>query len=434
MTWGNVLCMILYLITEFVNYLLMYLLIFQMSLNKKRGNWIISIFLVLSIHLIIWSFFSIYDATGITFLTMLVIPIFLIKGNLKKRFALYLFVIFAPSSISSCITFLLSILYHIPLVMAQLHFGILLSSQCVPTLLFLVLVIYSRKKQVTIIPVYIGKMQLIFYGVGAFCIWWMIGGMQALCQYDMPNRVITVTGCVTSIACVIFVFLLLWQGIVAQREIQLKEQIRMNENIIKLQEEHFRQIIVQDEKIRRLRHDMQAHMMVLRKYCENKEYDQLTEYILYMTDIKEIEIVKNYTGNQGVDAVLNYLIDSATKEIIEVEINASMFIENRLTTFEICTILFNLIQNAIEACRKIPVKKQRIIQIEMLVYENKQYIRIRNTVDEKVKLQHGTLYTTKLDRNDHGFGIQNVVEIVKEHNGTIEFTSENMWFEVQILI
>ena len=50
MTWGNVLCMILYLITEFVNYLLMYLLIFQMSLNKKRGNWIISIFLVLSIH------------------------------------------------------------------------------------------------------------------------------------------------------------------------------------------------------------------------------------------------------------------------------------------------------------------------------------------------------------------------------------------------
>lgn len=43
MTWGNVLCMILYLITEFVNYLLMYLLIFQMSLNKKRGNWIISI-------------------------------------------------------------------------------------------------------------------------------------------------------------------------------------------------------------------------------------------------------------------------------------------------------------------------------------------------------------------------------------------------------
>lgn len=153
-----------------------------------------------------------------------------------------------------------------------------------------------------------------------------------------------------------------------------------------------------------------------------------------MTDIKEIEIVKNYTGNQGVDAVLNYLIDSATKEIIEVEINGSMFIENRLTTFEICTILFNLIQNAIEACRKIPVKKQRIIQIEMLVYENKQYIRIRNTVDEKVKLQHGTLYTTKLDRNDHGFGIQNVVEIVKEHNGTIEFTSENMWFEVQILI
>lgn len=101
---------------------------------------------------------------------------------------------------------------------------------------------------------------------------------------------------------------------------------------------------------------MRAHMMVLRKYCENKEYDQLTEYILYMTDIKEIEIVKNYTGNQGVDAVLNYLIDSATKEIIEVEINGSMFIENRLTTFEICTILFNLIQNAIEACRKIPVK------------------------------------------------------------------------------
>ena len=38
MTWGNVLCMILYLITEFVNYLLMYLLIFQMSLNKKRGD------------------------------------------------------------------------------------------------------------------------------------------------------------------------------------------------------------------------------------------------------------------------------------------------------------------------------------------------------------------------------------------------------------
>lgn len=434
MSLGNAVCLVLYLATEFINYLTMYVLVFQMMLNKKKINWFTAIFLVLCIHVSIGTFFTMFDATGITFLTMLVIPIFLIKGSLKKRFGLYLFVIFAPSSISSCMTFLLSLLCHIPLAKAQLHFGILLGSQCVPIVLFFILFLYSRKQGNAITPVYIGHTQLIFYGVGAICIWWMIGGMQALCQYDLPDRVITVTGCVTSIACVIFVFLLLWQGIVARREIQLKEQIRMNENVMKLQEDHFRQTILQDKKIRKLRHDMRAHMMVLRKYCENQEYEKLMEYVSHMTDVAAVDEVKSYTENQGVDAVLNNLIDGATREGIEVEVKGSMFLGDNLTTFEICTILFNLMQNAIEACRRIPAKKQRMIQIKMLVYENKQYLSIRNTTEKKVEVGQGILHTTKEDKKEHGFGTQNVADIVKKHGGTMEYKSGDTWFEVRILL
>lgn len=434
MNLKDAVCLVLYLATELINFLLMYTVIFRMKINKKKKNWIITIFSLLIVHLSAGMIFSVYDATGISFLTMLVIPIFLIMGSIKKRIGLYLFAFFAPSAIASCATFLLSLLCHMQLADAQIHYGVMLTSQCIPILLVFVIYLYSKKTGNAITPVYIGKTQIIFYGIGAVCIWWMIGGMQALCQYDLPNRIITVIGSITCIACVIFVFLLLWQGIVARKEIQLKEEIQFTQDVVKLQEEHFQQIIVQDEKIRKLRHDMRGHMIVLKEYCKNQEYQKLEEYITSMLDAGTLDHVKCYTGNQGIDAVLNDLIEKAKKEGIEVQVNGTKFMDARLSTFEMCTILFNLIKNAIEGCGFISVGKHRLIQIKLLNYENMQYISIGNTTEKKVEINQGILYTTKKNKMEHGFGTQNVADVVRKHNGVVEYQVQDTWFEVQILL
>lgn len=431
----DVLYLVIYLFTEFVNYFLGFHVLFHIRIHYRKKNWIVAILLLVAVHTVVAWCFSLYDSRAISIFTMLVIPIFLLKDRAKKTFSLYFFIVTSLSCLSIAVSFLVALLTDSEesQVLANPHLALI--CQCIPMMLLLGLYFYEKWKGIEqqVCLVFDRKQYILFY-TGAICVLVMISSLQYLCGFDLPTRVITVYCFITSVACIVFLFLILWHGVAMRRELQLKEQIRNLEVYTKLEEEHFKQLILQDEKMRRFRHDFNAHMSALRGYCQGDHNQELKEYLETMYSSSALFEVVSYTGDRGVDAVLNELVDKARSENIAIDVKGTLIENSRITSYELCSIFYNLLQNAIEACEKIEDETRRTIWVNMLTYNDKDIIRIKNSTSQRVKLQDGRLLTTKSDKQEHGIGSQNVAAIVKKHNGMISYQCDERVFEVEVVL
>jgi len=287
---GDIIYLVVYLFTEFSNYLLAYSAIFQAKISKDKKRWILTVGIILAFHYTVLFLAGVEAATGTSAFTMLVIPLFLLKERKKKYFVIYPFVIMGTSVFAISFTFLVSMIVNIPeYKVIQNHF-VAIMCQCIPTIVLLAFHFYRKSKGIKPVQLQLGISQYILFYVGVICTFFMLSSLQLISEGDLSVSNINFYGAAVSIACIVFVLLILWQGIVVYREVQMREQNHMYEQYMTMQEEHFRQIMQQDEKMRRFRHDINAHMAVLRSYCNSENNAELKSYIQNM--------IEQYKGNQ----------------------------------------------------------------------------------------------------------------------------------------
>ncbi len=200
------------------------------------------------------------------------------------------------------------------------------------------------------------------------------------------------------------------------------------------QREYFLQLLKREEETRAFRHDIINDLMELQNYCEKGNYEQVASYLnSTLGVVKHISKSSYDVGNDILNTILNYYLQPIKEKYI-VEING--YIEENLSIEQrdLCTLSANLIKNAVEA-----VSKQEHGAIKINIEQGKQYlsIRISNTFDGKLDLDaKGVPHTLKLDKRNHGIGIQNVGQIVKKYEGMYhtEITDEIYCVEIYLRI
>lgn len=429
---GDILYLILYLSTEFINYILAYVMLFQAGLQKNKRKWLLGLCIIFVIHYLVMYKKGPYASSSWSFLTMLMIPSLLLDTREKKYFGLYPFVVIGTSVIAVSSSFLLAVLVEVPEYIIVESKEMTIVCQCVPIFMMMLLYIYRKIRGYEVIKVQLGFKQYLLFYIGLICTYLMLASMQTLSTGEITESSINICGFAISVACISFILVVLWQGIIVHREIQLKERNKMYEEYMEMQEEYYRQIMEQDEKMRRFRHDMNAHMSVLKSYCTEGNNSELKKYLENIIDSSAIYDVESYTGNKGVDAVIRQLIEEAKKKQVEVEIKGRLTDKTRVSVYDLCTILSNLLKNAIEACEKIENPKQRFIQVEMGTYNEQTFISVKNTIAGESNIKDNYLKTSKADKKNHGLGSGNVKNAVKKYQGSLEYSCEDGWFKVEI--
>ncbi|MCD8188517.1 MAG: ATP-binding protein [Ruminococcus sp.] len=137
------------------------------------------------------------------------------------------------------------------------------------------------------------------------------------------------------------------------------------------------------------------------------------------------------TGNRVVDIVSNTKLMQCRNEDISVIVCSSKF-ETDIKDVDMCSLLGNIFDNAIEACRK--VEKNREIYFE--ITQQKKYIHIilKNSIKKSVLESNPELKTTKVQKKIHGYGLKSVRDIVNKYNGMIEIYEKNGLFIMDIWI
>ena len=195
---------------------------------------------------------------------------------------------------------------------------------------------------------------------------------------------------------------------------------------------HYREVENMYRQIRGWRHDYRNHIQVMKALAAQNDMAGIREYLDKLdTDLNTVDTVLK-TGNAMADAILNSKISLARSRHIPVQADARIPVKLRMSELDLCVILGNLFDNAIEASLALP-EDRRLIRVYMDMKGTQLYISFTNfTATAKQKKIGRRFATTK--GAGHGFGLVRIYNLIEKLDGYLSRNSEDGAFTTEILI
>ena len=184
------------------------------------------------------------------------------------------------------------------------------------------------------------------------------------------------------------------------------------------------------EDMRMLRHDIKNHIGAMRILLQEMDYEKLDEYFGKLSDDTLMPTSVIDCGNASMNAVLNMESAKARGCGILADIRAVVPPIFPFSVTDICCLLSNLIDNAIEAIER-DKPKDRTVVCRINADDEYMYVRVKNYFVAK---SGALLATSKSDTSRHGLGHRIVEKIAKKYNGYVNFSVENGMFIAEVAL
>ena len=197
-------------------------------------------------------------------------------------------------------------------------------------------------------------------------------------------------------------------------------------------ETHYREVENMYRQIRGWRHDYRNHIQTMKVLAANGDMDALKVYLDELdTDLNTVDTVVK-TGNPMADAILNSKISLARSRNIPTQVDAHIPVKLKMSELDLCCIIGNLFDNAMEASMALPEEK-RLIRVYMDMKGTQLYISFTNFTAAKKLIKVGRGFKTSKGEG-HGFGLVRMDDIVSRYDGYLSRNSEDGAFTTEILI
>ena len=197
-------------------------------------------------------------------------------------------------------------------------------------------------------------------------------------------------------------------------------------------ETHYSEVDNMYRKMRGWRHDYRNHIQTMKVLAAEGDLYALKKYLDKLDeDLNTVDVVVK-TGNKMTDAILNSKISLAKSKGINVIADAKVPVELKMSDIDLCIVIGNLFDNAIEASLVLS-EQERLIRLYMDIKNTQLYMCLTNfTSVKKLKKQGGRYVTTKGE--GHGFGLVRVDDIIERYGGYISRNSEDGAFTTEIML
>lgn len=181
-------------------------------------------------------------------------------------------------------------------------------------------------------------------------------------------------------------------------------------------------------KMRGWRHDYRHHIQTMKVHAAKGEYEEITRYLdMLDDDLTNVETVVR-TGNRMADAILNSKLSLAAEKEIDIKAEAKIPVSLTVSELDLCIIIGNLLDNAMEACMELPPER-RLIRLYMEMKGTYLYLALTNTAGGRKK---HSFSTTRGE--GHGLGLSRVDAVVQKYGGYVTRASEDEAFSTEILL
>ena len=199
-----------------------------------------------------------------------------------------------------------------------------------------------------------------------------------------------------------------------------------------LVETHYQEVETMYRQMRGWRHDYRSHIQAMKALAADGDVEAIKDYLDQLdTELNTVDTVVK-TGDPMADAILNSKISLARARHIGVTADACIPVKLSMSGLDLCIILGNLFDNAIEASMKLP-ESQRLIRIYMDMKNTQLYISFTNFTAEKKMVRRGKVFETTKGAG-HGLGLARIDAIIERLDGYVSRNSEDGAFTTEILI
>lgn len=228
--------------------------------------------------------------------------------------------------------------------------------------------------------------------------------------------------------CILFIFNLVFEmsGIL-ENTAQKEKEAELYKQQVLMRSEQFRQLYENMEQTRHLKHDMRHHMIVMEGYIEREEYEKVKEYIAKFSEDILQESPRSFCDNSTIDIILGHYYEMAGKNQIQFQIKIDVPHQIEIDNVDLCTVLGNLLDNAIYSCihAENAEDTKPFININISVINHNLLIVQENTCDGNVELSKdkSSYLTTKPEGS--GIGLNSIKMVAERYDGSAQFQYRN---------
>lgn len=181
-------------------------------------------------------------------------------------------------------------------------------------------------------------------------------------------------------------------------------------------------------------HEYKNQIVCMDMLMKKKDYSKLEDYIGNISDGLDAQLDMVDTNNDVVNAILNAKYYEAIKNDVLFVLKINDLSDIKVSDEDIVTILSNLLDNAIEAAKQCDVGK-RTVKIKLLSEDDVLTIAVSNTYKtEPMLTEDGYIRTTKNNKEEHGWGIRNIVATLEKYDAEYIIDYKNGEFVFSIMM
>lgn len=413
-------------IIEFINVvceILIMLFYFNGILIKKYTNIILKIITIICC-IVFFTLTSImkypsYINNLIVFIISLTITTIFYKDVIIKKIYIIIFYIVILKSTSMLTTSILNIIfslsyYNIPNIILTRIIGMTTINLFSLLISAIISRVYSKKIKNLPIKYWL---YIIFCPIFSFIILLVLD--RLLIEYNLTNLWFTILP-IMGLIYINFITLNLFEDYYNRLEIETMKELE------KKASENYKILENNEQEVRKLKHDMNNNILVLKNLIDKNNIDTAKEYLNELS-IKIGKVSSTvYTKNYTLDSVLN--IEAKKAQLYDISYKVSIISSHEIfiSSIDISTILCNALDNAIEGAKD---SKKKLIYISIEIKKDRIYIIIQNSISETDNIN---LISNKQDKKQHGYGLKNIKEIVNKYEGYIDFKIDEDIFILDI--
>ncbi len=188
---------------------------------------------------------------------------------------------------------------------------------------------------------------------------------------------------------------------------------------ITMQTEYYDALSIQMNEVRAVRHDLRHFVNVLKRLSDEARYPELSRFLSEYAEKSEMEPLPVFCENVVANSILGYYYLRLKEHDIPFRCTCQISRELPVSDSDLCIVLGNALENAMEACKKLEAADARFVSAEARTFGDELLIKITNTYNGTI-CQRGEQYLTTKEEQHHGIGLQNIEKVVNAYGGYIK--------------
>ena len=233
---------------------------------------------------------------------------------------------------------------------------------------------------------------------------------------------------------IILSYVVVFAGISSSsKTISLKYKYKMIENQVELQRQNYKTLNESLEHLYALKHDVRHHISAIETMVGQQKYKEALEYIEQFNQNQRSTTLPTLCNNFAADSIVKYYMSLALSKNIDFKVNLIIPEDISINPLDLCIVLGNCLENAIEACDKLSSESIKSIDLTSKIVGTHIIIKITNNFSGEIIKLDNIIKSTK-DGNSHGIGLSNVNETVKKYNGNLDIYYLEDIFDITIIM